>query len=123
MNKVVIDAFLALKEAYECDSRYLSLKEKEKVALENAEVRALHIKLEEAVSKYEELLKYKNKDDEEVKKAFKAIYEAKNTFDNHPLVLAYTKAYSLMAELDRELDSILFLPYRKKVFVEEIFND
>lgn len=123
MNKVVIDAFLALKEAYESDSRYLLLKEKEKAALENAEVRALHLKLEEAVSKYEELLKYKNKDDEEVKKAFKAIYEAKNTFDNQPLVLAYTKAYSLMAELDRELDSILFLPYRKKLFVEEIFND
>ena len=115
MNEVLLEAANSLKEAMDKDSRFLTLKEKEKAALSSLEVQALQKEMEECVKEYQEALSCYSKDSKEVYSSQKRLYEAKKKLDEHPLMKEYLVSFREVKNLTLEMDDILFGPFRKRV--------
>lgn len=113
MREGVLSACLSFKEILRLDPRFKDLKEKEEAALESEEVSLLHQSLEAKAKTFEEALSFGSKEEQEA--AQKELYKAKIALDSHPLMMAYNASFSLWRDLERQIDDILFGPFRKKV--------
>ena len=100
---------LLLKE----DARVTRLKSIEERLIMDEEVQSLSRAKDEAEALYSEAVSL---GDETLQaKRQKELYEAKLALDSHPLSQEYTEAFVAVRDLYREIDDILFGPYRKKV--------
>lgn len=113
MREELLSACLSFKEILREDPRFKDFKEKEEAALRSEEVSMLHQTMEAKAKRFEEALSYGTKEEQEA--AQKELYKAKATLDSHPLMAAYNASFSLWRDIEREIDCLLFGPFRKKV--------
>jgi len=110
-----LDALESLKLALESDHRRLLLEEREKAALRSTEVLALKKALDERKEAYDKIRSLDRPESNLLEQAQKDLYQAKLAFDSHPLVASYLSAYRAFKEVEREVDDIVFGPYRKRI--------
>jgi len=115
MEKAILDALESLKLALESDHRRLLLEEREKAALRSTEVLALKKALDERKEAYDKIRSLDRPESNLLEQAQKDLYQAKLAFDSHPLVASYLSAYRAFKEVEREVDDIVFGPYRKRI--------
>ena len=108
MEKSIFDKSYQLKNELQNDHRIAELNRLEKAINENEEVMALAYKKDMAADNYSEMVRLFKQDSEEAKTAMKALSEAKEKLDSHPLVREYISAYQKVRDLYEEMNSILF---------------
>ena len=114
MNERTYKALLSLKEALHSDPRYLKLQEAEAVLDKDEEAIALAKEKDRLTEAYEEARFHYGENSPLAKEAWHNLYIKKKELDELPSSDAYRKAYAPLAEIYRELDSLLFDPYREK---------
>ena len=112
---------LTLKKAYELkesilkDERYLLLLEKEKEMEEDEEVERLSYLKDVANQEYNDILRFFDKESKEAKDAQKKLYDTKRELENHPKVIAYLHAYSIVRNLLDKVNEILFKEFNNNL--------
>lgn len=115
MEKFITDEILALSKAMKDDPRFKNLDELEEEVNSNSVIFALSKRKDEAEKSYSFALPLYKKGSAELTKAEHDLYEAKLAIDNEPISKKYTEAYAKVADIYREIDDIIFSPFRKKI--------
>lgn len=108
MEEKIYDLALKLNESIRNSEVYLECVNKEKMMNESDEVIALAYKKDMVLLRYNDALKIYSDDSEEVKAIRKELSLAKYNLDIHPLVKAYSEAYSLLKQELYKVNNILF---------------
>ncbi len=114
MNERTYRALLALKETIQSDPRFAELRKAEKTLNEDQTAVKLSQEKDKLTEAYEDALFHYGENSEVTKEAWHNLYIKKKELDELPVSEAYRKAYAPLAGLYRELDLILFSPYREK---------
>ncbi len=114
MNERTYSALLKLKEAIQKDPRLTSLKEAEKALNDDPAAIKLSKEKDALTEAYEDALFHYGENSEVTKAAWHNLYIRKKELDELPSSESYRKAYAPLAQIYRELDLILFSPYREK---------
>ena len=111
MNQASEEKLMELKQAIQEDPRFVLLAKLDSELSASSEVKELAKKKDEAAEKYEDSLKHA-RNEEEIVKDRKALYEAKLALDSHPLIQQYNAAFASCREILSTIDDLLFSPYR-----------
>lgn len=114
MNERTYASLLLLKEAMLSDPRYLKLKEAEEALSKDEKAVALSKEKDALTEAYEDARFHYGEESALAKEAWHNLYIKKKELDELPVSEAYRKAYASLSSLYRELDSLLFSPYREK---------
>lgn len=114
MNERTYRALLTLKEAVQGDGRFAELRKAEEALNQDEEAVRLSKEKDRLLEVYEEALFHYGENSDLTKEAWHNLYIRKKELDELPSSQAYRKAYAPLAGLYRELDLILFSPYRAK---------
>lgn len=115
MEKFIEDGLDELRKAIADDPRVKKLDALEKRLNESPEVFLLAKKKEAAESQYSLSLSLYNKGSKELEAAEHSLYEAKLALDSVPLSKEYTEAFIAVSSFYRQIDDIIFSPFRKKI--------
>ena len=114
MNERTYRALLTLKDAIHNDPRFAKLKEAEAALNQDEQAIALSKEKDRLTDVYEDALFHYGESSERAKDAWHNLYIRKKELDELPVSEAYRKAYVPLAKIYRELDLVLFSPYREK---------
>ena len=114
MNERTYRALLTLKDAIHNDPRFAKLKEAETALNQDEQALALSKEKDRLTEVYEDALFHYGENSEITKDAWHNLYIRKKELDELPASEAYRKAYAPLAQIYRELDTVLFSPYREK---------
>ncbi len=114
MNERTYRALLTLKEAIQSDPRFAELRKAEEALNKDEEAVKLSQEKDRLAEAYEEALFHYGENSVATKDAWRNLYIKKKELDELPSSEAYRKAYTPLAGLYRELDLLLFSPYREK---------
>ena len=114
MNERTYKALLSLKEAIHEDGRFLRLLEAEEALNQDERAVALAKEKDRLTEAYEDARFHYGEDSPAAKEAWHSLYIKKKELDELPSSEAYRKAYAALSPIYRELDSLLFSPYREK---------
>lgn len=114
MNEKTYRALLALKEAIQNDPRFVKLKEAETALSQNEQAVMLSKEKDRLTEVYEDALFHYGESSSLTKDAWHNLYIRKKELDELPVSENYRKAYAPLAQIYRELDLVLFAPYREK---------
>lgn len=107
-----MDALRQLKQAIASDPRMVALSKAEMALESDLEARRLAEEKEKKTRSYEEARFTYGEESEQAKEAWHSLYLIKKELDELPVSESYRKAYAKMAALYREMDSLLFDPFR-----------
>ena len=115
MNERTCKALASLKEALREDPRFLALQEAEERLGRSEEAIALAKEKDALTKTYADALAHYGENAPSTKEAWHNLYIKKEELDGLDVSLAYQKAFVPLSRVYRELDALLFLPYREKV--------
>ena len=114
MNQELLAKIEILKQEIEKDENVLKVQELDKKMNNDKEVMKLSYRKDCALSEYEDALKHFGSDSEEVRKAQKALYEAKLALDSHPLVKEYNQYFAKVRLLYKKVNDMIFGEFSEK---------
>lgn len=115
MKSETLNDILLLKSVIKNDPRFLKLEQINGELQENLEVRDKKRELDLLVNDYEEALDSFGENSPVAKDLSKKIYLKKLELDNLDISKRYTEAFIEVSDVLREIDSILFYRFRKKI--------
>lgn len=114
MNEKTYRALLTLKEAIQNDPRFAKLREAEEALNQDEQAVMLSKEKDRLTDVYEDALFHYGENSSFTKDAWHNLYIRKKELDELPASENYRKAYAPLAQIYRELDLVLFSPYREK---------
>lgn len=114
MNDEILKATYELNMAIKKLEDEVELSKKEKMMEENEEVMVLSYRFDDAQTKYNDALKFFDKNSKEVQQAQKNLYEAKKELESHHLVRDYIEAYSKVRKYYDEIQKAIFDKFKDK---------
>lgn len=115
MNENIYQICLKLKSEITSNEIYISLLESEKKMEEDDEVISLAYLKDQALDKYNDMIKYFGEDSPNTLEARKELFLAKEKFENHPLVREYLSNYQKLRLMLNEVNDIVFEGLKEKL--------
>lgn len=112
MDEKILILTEKLKNAMENDPRFLRLKEIEEKMNDDESVMRLAYHKDIENDKYNDLLKIYDENHPLVKQAQKALYDANQELNNHPVVKSYMAAYLEVKMVLHQVNNILFADFK-----------
>ena len=113
MDERIYSLAESLSTSLENEPDVILLNKLEKELNDSYEVYLLSNKKDECLENYTRLKDVYDENHPEVIKALKALKEAKENLNNHPLVKEYLEVYSRVRDLYMEVDHILFSDFKR----------
>ena len=112
MDEKILILTEKLKNAMENDPRFLRLKEIEEKMNDDESVMRLAYHKDMENDKYNDLLKIYDENHPLVKQAQKALYDANQELNNHPVVKSYMAVYLEVKMVLHQVNNILFADFK-----------
>lgn len=112
MDEKILILTEKLKNAMENDPRFLRLKEIEEIMNDDESVMRLAYRKDMENDKYNDLLKIYDENHPLVKQAQKALYDANQELNNHPVVKSYMAVYLEVKMVLHQVNNILFADFK-----------
>lgn len=113
MDEKLFSSLRKLKLSIDNDNRVVLLNKLEEEMSKNEEVMLLSYKKDMMCLKFEDALKIYPSESKEVREIQHMLYQAKLALDTHELVKKYNKAYCEVKKMYQEINNLIFKDFTK----------